>query len=47
MIVVRNPESAKLMGGESQGMLVAATDRYGTLSVIVVDGEVTEGSVVK
>ena len=47
IIVVANLKPAKLMGIDSQGMLLAATDRDGTCSLLVVDREVKEGARVK
>lgn len=47
IIVVANLKSAKLMGIESQGMLLAATDSDGTCSVLVPDRDVKEGARVK
>ncbi len=47
IIVVSNLKPAKLMGTESQGMLLAATDEDGTCSVLMPEREVKEGSRVK
>lgn len=48
IVVVANLEPAKLMGVESNGMLLAATDEEGRLSVLVLDrDEVNQGSRVK
>lgn len=48
IVVVANLEPAKLMGVESNGMLLAATDEEGRLSVLVLDrDEVTQGARVK
>ncbi len=47
IVVVANLEPAKLMGQESQGMLLAANDSNGKLSVVTVLGEIASGSVVK
>jgi methionyl-tRNA synthetase len=45
--VVTNLKPAKLMGVESQGMLLAATDEDGALSILVVDREVKPGARIK
>jgi len=47
IIVVSNLKPAKLMGLESQGMLLAATSSDGTISILTVDREVTPGSGIK
>lgn len=47
VVVVANLQPAKLMGQESQGMLLAASDSDGKLSVVTVDGELASGSAVK
>jgi len=47
VVVVANLEPAILMGEESQGMLLAANDASGTISVITVGENVTPGSVVR
>jgi methionyl-tRNA synthetase len=47
VVVVFNLQPAKLMGQESQGMLLAAADSDGRLVVVSPSGEVTSGSVVK
>lgn len=47
IIVVANLEPAKLMGVESQGMLLAASDSDGKLSILTLDSDLVEGSVVK
>jgi len=47
IVVVTNLKPARLMGVESQGMLLAATDRNGDLSIITTDREVQPGSVIK
>lgn len=44
IIVVANLEPKTLMGLESQGMLVAATDEEGNPALIVPDREVVPGS---
>jgi methionyl-tRNA synthetase len=48
IVVVANLEPAKLMGVESNGMLLAATDEEGRLSVLILDrDEVAHGARVK
>jgi len=47
VVVVTNLKPAKLMGVESQGMLLAATDSEGTLSVLTTDREVKEGAKIR
>ncbi|MBF8247988.1 MAG: methionyl-tRNA synthetase, partial [Bacteroidetes bacterium] len=47
VVVVANLQPAKLMGQESQGMLLAASDSDGKLSVVTVDSELASGSAVK
>ncbi|MCE5195315.1 MAG: methionine--tRNA ligase subunit beta [Nitrospiraceae bacterium] len=47
IVVVANLEPAKLMGVESQGMLLAASDDEGKLSVISPEREVKAGARVK
>jgi len=47
VIVVFNLRPAKLMGQESQGMLLAASDKEGKLVTITPSGEIGSGSVVK
>jgi len=47
IVVVTNLKPAKLMGVESQGMLLAATDSNGTLSIIVPEKDVKEGAEIK
>lgn len=47
IIVVANLKPAKLMGIESQGMLLAATDEDGTLSIISPEKDVHQGARVK
>lgn len=47
IVVVTNLKPAKLMGIESRGMLLAATDEDGKLSVLTLDREVKQGSKVK
>ena len=45
--VVTNLKPAKLMGVESQGMLLAATDAEGELSILIVDKNIKEGAIIK
>ena len=45
--VVANLKPAKLMGVESQGMLLAATDSEGVLSILVPEKNVKEGAGIK
>ena len=45
--VVANLKPAKLMGVESQGMLLAATDSDGVLSILVPEKNVKEGAGIK
>ncbi len=47
IVVVANLKPAKLMGIESQGMLLAATDDEGTLSILGLDRDVHQGARVK
>ena len=47
IVVLANLKPAKLMGIESQGMLLAATDSEGTLSVLTLDRDVKTGARIK
>jgi methionyl-tRNA synthetase len=47
IVVVTNLQPAKLMGVESQGMLLAAHDSDGTLSVLKPDKDIQAGANVK
>lgn len=47
IVVVVNLKPAKLMGIESQGMLLAATDSAGTLSLLTPDRDVNTGAKVR
>jgi methionyl-tRNA synthetase len=47
IVVVTNLQPARLMGIESQGMLLAASDDEGKLSIITTEREIKEGSQVK
>jgi methionyl-tRNA synthetase len=44
IVVLDNLKPAKLMGLESQGMLLCAIDKNGELSLLSLDRDVTEGS---
>jgi methionyl-tRNA synthetase len=47
IVVVANLKPAKLMGVESRGMLLAATDEDGKPSILILDREVRPGTRVK
>lgn len=47
IIVVANLQAAKLMGQESQGMLLAASDSDGNLTILTVAKDIAEGSSVQ
>jgi len=47
IVVVTNLKPAKLMGVESQGMLLAATDSDGVLSILIPEKNVKEGAKIK
>jgi methionyl-tRNA synthetase len=47
IVVVANLQAAKLMGHESQGMLLAANDAHGKVTVVLVSEDVPGGSVVR
>lgn len=47
IVVVANLAPAKLMGNESQGMLLAASNDEGKLSILTVLEDISEGSIVK
>jgi methionyl-tRNA synthetase len=47
IVVLANLKPAKLMGIESQGMLLAATDSEGTISVLALDRDVKPGARIK
>lgn len=47
IVVVANLQAAKLMGHESQGMLLAANDANGKVTVVLVGEDVAGGSVVR
>jgi len=42
-----NLQPAKLMGQESQGMILAASDESGTLTLVGVQSDISTGSTVK
>jgi len=44
---VANLQPAKLMGQESQGMLLAASDPEGNLVLVTVEKDIQPGAVVK
>ena len=47
IVVVANLQPAKLMGQESQGMILAASNESGTLTLVGVQSEISTGSAVK
>jgi methionyl-tRNA synthetase len=47
IVVVANLQPAKLMGNESNGMLLAASNSLGKLSLLILDRDIEEGSTVK
>jgi methionyl-tRNA synthetase len=47
IVLVANLQPAKLMGQESKGMILAASDETGKLSIIGVESEVQNGATVK
>ena len=47
IVVVANLQPAKLMGNESQGMLLAASEQEGKLALLTVDAELKSGSLIK
>jgi methionyl-tRNA synthetase len=47
IVVVANLQPAKLMGQESQGMILAASNESGTLTLVGVQSEISTGSTVK
>ncbi len=47
IIVVANLAPAKLMGQDSQGMLLAASTKDGNLTILALDRDIPEGSIVK
>ena len=47
IVVVANLQPAKLMGQESQGMILAASDESGNLTLVGVQSEISPGATVK
>ena len=47
VVVVSNLKEAKLMGEVSQGMILAASDDDGKLTILTVSEDISEGSIVK
>jgi methionyl-tRNA synthetase len=47
IVVVANLAPAKLMGQESRGMLLAASDDQGQLAVLIPEKTVLDGGIVK
>ncbi len=47
VVVVTNLKPAKLMGVESQGMLLAATDSEGVLSILTPEKDVKQGALIR
>jgi len=47
VIIIANLRPAKLMGLESRGMILAASDDAGNLTLLTLDGDIAEGSIVK
>ena len=47
IVVVANLQPAKLMGQESQGMILAASDESGDLTLVGVQSEISTGATVK
>ena len=47
VVVVANLQPAKLMGQESQGMLLAASDNSGKLALLTVNADLESGSIIK
>jgi methionyl-tRNA synthetase len=47
IVVVANLQPAKLMGQESQGMILAASDEAGALTLVGVQSDISTGSTVK
>jgi methionyl-tRNA synthetase len=47
IVVVTNLQPAQLMGVESQGMLLAATDSNGTLSLLIPEKDIQKGATIK
>jgi len=47
LAVVTNLKPVKIMGVESLGMLLAASDSNGAMSILIPDKDIKEGSVIK
>ena len=47
IVVLANLKPAKLMGIESQGMLLAATDSEGTLSILTPEKDIKTGAKIR
>ncbi len=47
VVVVANLQPAKLMGQESQGMLLAASDNRGKFALLTVNADLESGSIIK
>ena len=47
VVIVANLQPAKLMGQESQGMILAASDASGALEIISPIGEIMTGAIVQ
>ncbi|NWF52876.1 MAG: methionine--tRNA ligase subunit beta [Nitrospirae bacterium] len=47
IVVVTNLQPVRLMGMESNGMLLAASDNEGRLSILTLDRDIEEGSKVR
>jgi len=47
IVVVANLQPAKLIGQESQGMILAASDESGILTLVGVQSEISTGATVK
>ncbi len=47
IVVVANLQPAKLMGQESQGMILAASDESGKLTLVGVQSDISVGATVK
>ncbi len=46
IIIIDNLKPAKMMGLESQGMLLAASNEEGNISILTVDKDIKEGSTI-
>lgn len=47
VVIIANLESKTIKGIESQGMLLAAEDEHGIISLISPDKDIKEGSIIK